>query len=227
MENGTGLKMYSLLKMGIFHCHFSLPECSCFVYCIYIYIYILVYKLLFGFLLQQKTFFSPEISGWPLTNHQWSEDDFSWSPVFETHRWHPRWVRNPLWTTFFFSENVIKKKKRRFGAEGIWNFHYPKTKGINPSAQWKIWPNEIIFHQPRFPWNKGISLPQLDFGVRSCEFDQKNDQTIKGRWRLKNSAALFDCFYVFFYMELFFSPNPKSHTHDGSMGRVWYIYLHE
>ncbi len=27
----------------------------------------------------------------------------------------------------------------------------------------------IIFHQPRFPWNKGISLPQLHFGVRSCE----------------------------------------------------------
>ena len=23
-----------------------------------------------------------------------------------------------------------------------------------------------IFHQPRFPWNKGISLPQLAFGVR-------------------------------------------------------------
>ena len=27
----------------------------------------------------------------------------------------------------------------------------------------------MIFHQPRFPWNKGISLPQLPFGVRSCE----------------------------------------------------------
>ena len=27
----------------------------------------------------------------------------------------------------------------------------------------------IIFHQPGFPWNNGISLPQLHFGVRSCE----------------------------------------------------------
>ena len=27
----------------------------------------------------------------------------------------------------------------------------------------------IIFHQPRFPWKKGISLSQLHFGVRSCE----------------------------------------------------------
>ena len=34
----------------------------------------------------------------------------------------------------------------------------------------------IIFHQPRFPWNKGISLPQLPFGgpgrVTSLQFDQ-------------------------------------------------------
>ena len=27
----------------------------------------------------------------------------------------------------------------------------------------------VIFHQPRFPWNKGISLTKTTFGVRSCE----------------------------------------------------------
>ena len=27
----------------------------------------------------------------------------------------------------------------------------------------------IIFHQPRFPWNNGISLTKPPFGVRSCE----------------------------------------------------------
>ncbi len=27
----------------------------------------------------------------------------------------------------------------------------------------------LIFHQPRFPWNKGISLTKPPFGVRSCE----------------------------------------------------------
>ncbi len=33
-----------------------------------------------------------------------------------------------------------------------------------------IWPNGIIFHQPRFPWNKGISLPICYLlGARSCE----------------------------------------------------------
>ena len=26
MENGPGMKMYFLLKMGIFHCYVSLPE---------------------------------------------------------------------------------------------------------------------------------------------------------------------------------------------------------
>ena len=33
----------------------------------------------------------------------------------------------------------------------------------NPSGQ------IIIFHQPRFPWNKGNSLTKPPFGVRSCE----------------------------------------------------------
>ncbi len=28
-----------------------------------------------------------------------------------------------------------------------------------------IWPNGIIFHQPRFPWNKRISLTKPSFGV--------------------------------------------------------------
>ena len=32
------------------------------------------------------------------------------------------------------------------------------------------WSGKIIsFHQPRVSWNKGISLPQLPFGVRSCD----------------------------------------------------------
>ena len=38
-------------------------------------------------------------------------------------------------------------------------FHKP----LNASGQ------IIMFHQPRFPWNNGISLPQLPFGLRSCE----------------------------------------------------------
>ena len=33
-----------------------------------------------------------------------------------------------------------------------------------------IWSGQIIiFHQPRFPWNKGISPTKPPFGVRSCE----------------------------------------------------------
>ncbi len=40
---------------------------------------------------------------------------------------------------------------------------------MKPSVIWWIWPNGIIFHQPRFPWNKGISLTEPPFRVRSCE----------------------------------------------------------
>ena len=35
----------------------------------------------------------------------------------------------------------------------------------------------IIFHQPRFPWNKEISLTKPPFGVRSCEVDQMDNPT--------------------------------------------------
>ena len=34
---------------------------------------------------------------------------------------------------------------------------------------WKRSGQTIIFHQARFPWNKGICLTQLPFGVGSCE----------------------------------------------------------
>ena len=39
----------------------------------------------------------------------------------------------------------------------------------------------IIFHQPRFPWNKGNSLTKPQFGVRSCEVAII---IWPGRWRL-------------------------------------------
>ena len=40
--------------------------------------------------------------------------------------------------------------------------------------EWNEWRRNwsgqiIIFHQPGFPWNKGISLTKPPFGVRSCE----------------------------------------------------------
>ena len=43
----------------------------------------------------------------------------------------------------------------------------------------------ITFHQPRFPWNKGISLPQLSFGVRSCEVAiiwPESSKTLERQW---------------------------------------------
>ena len=51
-------------------------------------------------------------------------------------------------------------KKQNGISQGI-PWWFPKK--INYSGQ------IIIFHQPRFPWNKGISLTKPPFGVRSCE----------------------------------------------------------
>ena len=47
----------------------------------------------------------------------------------------------------------------------IWSYH---TMISNIwYVQTRFWPN--LFHQPGFPWNKGISLHQLPFWVRSCD----------------------------------------------------------
>ena len=45
----------------------------------------------------------------------------------------------------------------------------------------------IIFHQPRFPWNKGISLAKPPFQVRSCEvaiiwLEKSNGRPFEGLW---------------------------------------------
>ena len=41
-----------------------------------------------------------------------------------------------------------------------------------------------IFHQPRFPWNKGISLTKPPFGVRSCEVAIIT-QVLRLPWKVK------------------------------------------
>ena len=51
--------------------------------------------------------------------------------------------------------------------------HHPQTLPPTPNKSGQI----KIYHQPRFPWNKGISLPQLHFGVRSCEVARTNPNT--------------------------------------------------
>ncbi len=42
---------------------------------------------------------------------------------------------------------------------------FPKESSVSYIVSGQI----IIFHQPGFPWNKGISLTKPPFGVRSCE----------------------------------------------------------
>ncbi len=61
----------------------------------------------------------------------------------------------------------------------------------------------IIFHQPRFPWNKGISLIQLPFGVRSCEV-----------------AILLPDIYIYIY-QLYIRSNGNSSARSVSISGGW------
>ena len=55
----------------------------------------------------------------------------------------------------------IEKTLEGFKAVSI----FPRDLKIHHTSSGQI----IIFHQPRFPWNKGIPLTKPPFGVRSCE----------------------------------------------------------
>ena len=69
-----------------------------------------------------------------------------------------------------------------------WNhpFKCPKI-----SATFQYSGQIIIFHQPRFPWNKGISLTKLHFGVRSCEVAIIWPEYYWNKWRLFQSDFFF------------------------------------
>ena len=74
--------------------------------------------------------------------------------------WHRFFFEPP-----FFSNDTVDSAE-------FWQIfhHLSNAKQQNPDMTfYDIWPNEIIFHQPRFPWNKRISLTKPPFGVRSGE----------------------------------------------------------
>ena len=53
----------------------------------------------------------------------------------------------------------------------IWHLSWGGSQDVSFLLLWlsKKSGQIIIFHQPSFPWNKGISLTKPPFGVRSCE----------------------------------------------------------
>ena len=65
--------------------------------------------------------------------------------------------------------NSASRGHARTSAENIHNWYYwfdvEMCTHTNAFQSGHI----LILHQPRFFWNKGISLPQLSFQVRSCE----------------------------------------------------------
>ncbi len=83
---------------------------------------------------------------------------------------------------FFLGWVAKRGNKNNFKNSERWTFIFvPKRKTnvvilFNWSCVYRknIWWSKlsgqiIIFHQPRFSWNKGISLTKPPFGVRSCE----------------------------------------------------------
>ena len=66
----------------------------------------------------------------------------------------------------------LEKKKKN---DKSWLFFFGDSTNqvLWLQIHWASWYKKsgqiIIFHQPRFPWNKGISLTKPPFGVRSCE----------------------------------------------------------
>ena len=90
--------------------------------------------------------------------------------AFPRHGFHPPWC-------ITFQVYMIPKRNQHQGHE---------EKG-------RIWPNGIIFHQPRFPWNKGISLPQLpEIGSQGPLWGTRCNLTRRMVLKLWNNTSLED-----------------------------------
>ena len=89
-----------------------------------------------------------------------------------------RWTISINWLPFF---GLLYQQKVQLSAGGTWQIGENRTITELDLGPLKLGTKQIgslklicknmsiIFHQPRFSWNKVISFPQLPFGVRSCE----------------------------------------------------------
>ncbi len=110
----------------------------------------------------------------------------------------PSHVGLVTWTQPLISGHVWTKKTSQKGHQqhaelpGIYMFLRVAPFSTKTLLEADFSSQIIIFHQPRFPWNTGISLTKPPFGVRSCEvaiiwpdddvFFQKNQA--KFQWNL-------------------------------------------
>ena len=97
----------------------------------------------------------------------------------------------------------------------------------------------IIFHQPRFPWNKGISLTKPPFAVRSCEVAIIWPDQLLPTVRLHAQVAVYSTWFcgvtsamleknvamIFGKCSLFFSWTLKVGTHYIQYNQSVYIYI--
>ena len=100
---------------------------------------------------------------WVLDTYLQNIENFRWSTrVFclKNHMWKIAGKVSCQHQTFFWGAVFCYHINSRIlsGKKGLQHLHPNFISG-----------QIIIFHQPRFPWNKGISLTKPPFGVRSCE----------------------------------------------------------
>ena len=95
---------------------------------------------------------------------------------YNPYKWAPQIPKTPSQKMF----GCLGKQTKTSWFQAIWkivvkldrfpNFWGENLKTIKPRSRKNHVSGEIIiFHQPRFPWNKRISLTKPPFGVRSCE----------------------------------------------------------
>ncbi len=86
---------------------------------------------------------------------------------------HRTWTSSKLWHKWGKHHTLYLPTAPPRNPADRYNYRFLRWRPgqcLWPEALLFQWSGQIIiFHQPRFPWNKGISLPQLPFGVRSCE----------------------------------------------------------
>ncbi len=83
----------------------------------------------------------------------------------------------------------------RVGSTGKVELHMLTSSKVSICFNWSG--QILIFHQPRFPWNKGISLTKPPFGMRSCEvaiiWPELMKCTLKHQWEDFKDVC-FTCF---------------------------------
>ncbi len=94
--------------------------------------------------------------------------------IIKEHPWKmkPVAVLNRLCLTVSWASGMLPVLNEQLPANSFWDlWDWTNSQEIKDNKDAYIYTSGqiIIFHQPRFPWNKWISFTKPPFGVMSCE----------------------------------------------------------